>query len=68
MPRARTKADVIERLREICLRRNQIVHEADLVRKVKARRPTLRKVTREEAEEIVNWVRNYVSAIDRCVN
>jgi hypothetical protein len=65
MPGSPAKEDVIATLRAIAKRRNEIVHEADLVLKTKAKGITLRDVSRAEAEAWVNWMNDFVSAIDK---
>ena len=64
MPGPPSKADVISKLRDISSRRNQIVHEADLVRKTKAKEITLRDISRTDAERWVSWINDFVRAID----
>ena len=61
------KNDVIASLRKIAKRRNQIVHEADLIRKTKAKEITLRDVSRGDAEEWINWMDKFVNAMDRAI-
>ncbi len=63
MPGKLTKQQVIDQLRQIAARRNQIVHEADLLRRVKAKRLTLREIKRAETERIVDWLETFVNAI-----
>lgn len=46
-------------------RRNKIVHEADLIRRMEARTFSLRKITRSEAEKSVKFVTEIVKAIDQ---
>ena len=65
MPGHPKKDDVISTLRTIAKRRNEIVHEADLVLKTKAKKITLRDITRTDAEEWVNWMTDFVTAIDK---
>lgn len=67
MPGAPPKGDVISYLRNIAKRRNQIVHEADLVLKTKAKEITLRDISRTDAGEWVDWITEFVNAIDRVV-
>lgn len=56
-----------DRLHAIVHRRNQIVHEADLVHKIKSEVPTLRELTNEEAAGHVAWMRQLGKAIERVV-
>ncbi|MBI3301966.1 MAG: hypothetical protein HYZ72_07805 [Deltaproteobacteria bacterium] len=67
MPGKPSKEDVMKQLREIATRRNQIVHEADLVRKIKSKQLTLREVKHAEAKNIVDWTKNFVGAIEQVV-
>ncbi len=60
------KQDVIEKLKEITLRRNQIVHEADLVR-TNRQQPSLRSLTLDDAKDWVDWMRNFGAAVDDVV-
>ena len=62
------KKDVIDTLRTIAKRRNQIVHEADLIRKTKAKEITLRDISRTEAEEWIDWMEDFVASIDIVVD
>jgi hypothetical protein len=60
--------DVVQKtLREISQRRNQIVHEADIVRKAKARKITMRDISAKNASDWARWMRNFVAAIDSVV-
>ena len=52
------------RLGEIARRRNQIVHEADVVKQTKARRVMLRDIHVSDAEATVRWLKSYVYALD----
>jgi hypothetical protein len=65
MPGTPKKEDVVATLRTIAKRRNEIVHEADLVLKTKAREITLRDITRADAENWINWMEEFVTAIDQ---
>lgn len=60
------KQDVIDKLRIITQRRNQIVHEADLVR-TNRQQPTLRGITFLEAKDWVDWMRSFGRAINDVV-
>lgn len=57
-----------DRLHMIVSRRNQIVHEADLVPKIKSNIPTLRYVDPEETAEQIAWMRRLGGAIQTIVN
>ncbi len=65
MPGHPPKENVIATLRAIAKRRNEIVHEADLVLKTKAKGITMRDISRAEAETWVNWMNDFVTAIDK---
>lgn len=64
-PRPSKKA-LIDRLRSITQRRNQIVHEADLVR-TNRQQPSLRAITLTEARDHVDWMRRFGTAVDKVV-
>lgn len=67
MPNSPSTGDVQGTLTEITKRRNQIVHEADLVRKTKSRKASLRDITREQAAEWVDWIDEFTQAIQTVV-
>lgn len=67
MPGHPTNEAVIKALREIVHRRNQIVHEADVVRKAKAKQITMRAISATTAGEWAKWMRDLVGAIDDVV-
>lgn len=67
MPGKPAREDVIAELKSISVRRNQIVHEADIVRKVKGKQITLRDVTYPEAENTVKYLKNLASAINKLI-
>ena len=60
----RTPAQSMSDLRHIVDRRNQIVHEADLIRMV--RRQTIRRnaVNPDEIEDHIDWLDDFVDALD----
>lgn len=60
-----TKAHIQERLTEIAKRRNQIVHEADLILKMKAKQISQREITHSEASDAVRWIKNFVEALNK---
>lgn len=64
MPNNPAKGEIKDELSKIVRRRNQIVHEADLERKIKSRKDSLRKITRAEAQNAIDFVKNLVVAID----
>jgi hypothetical protein len=57
--------DLQERLRQIALRRNQIVHEADLERKTRHRRLSLREVSGSESKKSVEWIKEFIQVVDK---
>lgn len=61
------KEEVIDTLRKITARRNEIVHEADLVRKIKAKKLTLQAIDRDEAAESIDWMKEFVRAVDQVI-
>lgn len=65
MPGTPNKQAVIDQLKAISTRRNQIVHEADIVRKTKAKKVTLRDISRATAAEWCTWTRQLVDAIEQ---
>ncbi len=64
MPGQPEKQEVIRTLRTIAHRRNQIVHEADLLRRTQASKPRLRDVKATQAREWIDWMHAFGSAID----
>lgn len=68
MPGHTKSGDVQDRLREIATRRNQIVHEADVVIQERARLPKLRDISRTEAENARKFVCDLVAAFDNLVS
>ena len=58
-----SKNDVIEQIREITLRRNQIVHEADLIR-TNRQEPSLRPITFAETKRQVEWMEEFGNAVN----
>lgn len=61
------KEDMIKMLRTIAQRRNQIVHEADIVRKAKVKTITMRDISAKDVASWTNWMRDFVGAIDTVV-
>jgi restriction system protein len=62
-----TKQDIINKLRVISRRRNQIVHEADLILKTKAKKLTLREIDSNEALDWVDWMDELGRVIDKVI-
>ena len=67
MPGTPRKQAVITKLRAITMRRNQIVHEADIYRKTQAKQITLRDISKAQADAWCAWTRQLVAAIDQVV-
>jgi hypothetical protein len=67
MPGNPSKNDVIQSLRAITVRRNQIVHEADLVRTRRAE-STLRDISHPQAQQWVGWMDQFGNAIQKVVD
>lgn len=55
------------KLRDITRRRNQIVHEADIVLKTKGKEITLRDISRVHAEEAVLFIEKFICEVDKLV-
>lgn len=53
------------KIRDIAKRRNQIVHEADIVLKTKGKIISLRDISRSEAEEIVSFVEKFITEVEK---
>jgi HEPN superfamily RiboL-PSP-like protein len=56
-----------DKLRGIAKRRNQIVHEADLILKTKAKEITLREININEVDGIKIWVEEFIEAVEKIV-
>lgn len=67
MPGKPKGGKVQERLTEISNRRNQIVHEADLILKNKAKEITIREITFDDAKKMRDWIESFVNAFERVV-
>lgn len=63
MPGAPKVGDLQAELDSLCRRRNQIVHESDLILKTSARQITARPITFDEANDAVTKVSKLVDAI-----
>ena len=59
--------DVQSQLKKIATRRNQIVHEADLILQQRARKPKLREISIGDAQGAIGFVELLVQAIDRLI-
>jgi len=64
MPGRRSGATTKDELRRITRRRNQIVHESDLILQTSASRVKSRPITRSEAVEAVKFVKDFVQAFE----
>jgi RiboL-PSP-HEPN len=67
MPGNPTKSDVMLSLKGITARRNQIVHEADLVRTRRAE-ARLQDISHSQAQEWVDWMEQFGNAIQKVVD
>jgi hypothetical protein len=65
MPNTPSKGEVQKQLTKIARRRNKIVHEADIVRKISARNIAQNAIDHKEASDMVNWVKEFVYAMNR---
>ena len=63
MPNKPEGKNVKKRLSEITKRRNEIVHEADLILKAKGKKLTLRDIDRNYAQSAKDWMQSFVEAI-----
>lgn len=66
MPGTPSKNEIISMLKAITRRRNQIVHEADLIR-TNRHEPSLRDISLHEASEWVDWMDDFGAAVDEVV-
>ena len=64
MPGTPSPGDVQEELTKIAKRRNQIVHESDLILKTSAKAISQRDITRSDAQNAVEWISSFVEALD----
>ena len=68
MPNTPKKGEIQSQLTKVARRRNKIVHEADIVRKISAKNITQNKIERKETIDLVNWVKDFVYAMDSVFN
>ena len=68
LPGNQSKNDVIGTLQKITHRRNQIVHEADQIRRTRAHKITLRDLSFNQAEKWVIWIEAFIKSIDSVVD
>lgn len=59
--------DIKSKLDKVCRRRNQIVHEADLERKISSNRFALREIKRSFAQDSVDFVKDFIVAADKVI-
>lgn len=64
MPNSLSGESVQKNLNDIVRRRNQIVHEADLERKISANKDTLRAIKRKDASDAIEFISDFVNAAD----
>lgn len=64
MPDSPSSGDIQSELTKIANRRNQIVHESDLILKTSAKEISQREITRSEALSAVKWVSSFVIALN----
>lgn len=57
----------MKELEKICRRRNQIVHEADLERKISSKRYALREIERKTAQDSFEFIRSLVVAAEKVI-
>jgi hypothetical protein len=55
-------------LNKIAKRRNQIVHEADLVRKIKGKKITLREIKYSDTKNDIEFLEKFVESVDEIIN
>jgi hypothetical protein len=64
-PGNRTKKQIIDQLKKITIRRNQIVHEADIIVKIRNREINTRTISERDATRAVEFIGRLVRSIDR---
>ena len=65
MPNGPSSGEVQDELTKITKRRNQIVHESDLILKTSAKEISQREISRSETEAAVKWISAFVLAMDK---
>ncbi|MFP4473581.1 MAG: HEPN domain-containing protein [Candidatus Omnitrophota bacterium] len=63
----RTAEEIRSHLTRICKRRNQIVHEADLIRRIRHRKMKLRQITHKDINVDVNFIIQFVEAFESII-
>lgn len=61
---AEPKASLETRLNSLSRRRNRVVHEGDLVRKMRPQTVKREKLLRPELDDDIAWVRRFLTAVD----
>lgn len=64
MPGNPGAGQIQEDLTKISKRRNQIVHESDLILKTSAKEITQREITHKDAEQAVSWISDFVIGLN----
>ncbi|WP_297770830.1 HEPN domain-containing protein [uncultured Alcanivorax sp.] len=64
MPGGPSPGEVQEELTRITKRRNQIVHESDLILKTSAKEISQREISGSDAQDAVMWISSFVEALD----
>ena len=59
--------EILKTIRKITLRRNQIVHEADLIRKTKIKNLTLRAISRNDTIKWIKWITSFIESTDKVI-
>ncbi|MGJ8585173.1 MAG: HEPN domain-containing protein [Marinosulfonomonas sp.] len=57
-----------KQLNKIVMRRNYIVHEADIERKISSKAVNFRKITLKETKEAISFVRSFVKATSQVID
>ena len=68
MPQPCAANELREKLRQYVRRRNQIVHEADLERRIKARKYAIRSIEKEYAVACCDFITKFVAAADEVID
>ena len=68
MPNRTKSIDIQNKLREIAIRRNQIVHESDVILKTSAKEIASRDIKRTDVQESLDYICSFISAVEIVVN
>lgn len=68
MPHRPGPGEVQSKLKEIAIRRNQIVHESDVILKTSAKEITSRDIRQSEVQEILDYICDFINAVESVVN